>query len=126
MLTTRLVACLLAAAWSFPALAGIVDAAVKLAAGGVSAEVQLAWANRQANFELSARDIITLKDAKISDAVVMALVRNSASSSTPEAAAVAEAPRETTRYVEREVVRPTTTYITEPTTYVTPGVSYAS
>jgi hypothetical protein len=121
MFIPRFVACVLAAAVTFPALAGVVDEAVKLAAGGVAADVQLAWANRQKNFELSARDIIALKDAQVPDDVVMVLVRNSASSSMAEAREVA--PRETARYVERELAQPTT-YVSTPTTYVATPASY--
>jgi hypothetical protein len=123
MFIPRYVAFVLAAAACFPALAGVVDDAVKLAAGGVSLDVQLAWANRQKNFELTARDIIALKDAQVPDEVVVTLVRGSAANSTAEVENRNDT-RESVpaRYVEREVIRerPTTTYVS------VPSASYAS
>jgi hypothetical protein len=76
MFLTRLGAVVLAiATLGSSAYADIVDDAAKLAAGGVSEEVMLAWANDQGNFALTGQDVIALKDAKVPDAVIVALLR---------------------------------------------------
>jgi len=129
MFIPRIAFPLLAAVLAMPAFAQVVDDAVRLAAGGVSEDVMVTWAERQSGHEISAADIVALKDAKVSDRVIIALIRRSADT---EMAAVEPEPvqrREVVRQQpaplrEREVIRyvdsPTTTYET------TPGVQLAA
>ncbi len=117
----RIMKTCLAMLFAVPAFAGVTDDAIQLSASGVSEEVLLAWAQRQEGVEIAPKDIIALKDGKVSDRVVVALIKRGGES-YPEAPA---AESRETEYVEREHVR----YV-EPTTssvsYAVPAASYYS
>ena len=54
--------------------ADITDDAIHLASSGVSDEVVIAWAEQQHIAPLSASDIIRMKDAKVSETVIIELI----------------------------------------------------
>lgn len=125
MFIARIAFPLFAAVLAVPAFAAVVDDAVRLATGGVSEEVMLSWAERQSGYEITAADIVAMKDAKVPDRVVVALIKHAGA---PEIAAAEPVERqevirrEPVRGVEREVVRyvdstPSVEYVS------TPGVS---
>jgi len=131
MFISRIAFPLLAAVMAVPAFAEVVDDAVKMAAGGVSDEVMISWAERQSGHEISAADIVSLKGAKVPDRVIIALIRRSgedemaiAPQQVQRREVVRQQPVRQVQVKEREVIR----YVDAPsTTYdVTPGVELAS
>ena len=90
---SRLCVLVLAAAASLPLFADVTDDAIKLTQAGASADVIVAWAQHQGGSALSAQDILRLRDAKVPDEAITALMRSTPSA--PSSAVV-----ESTRYVE--------------------------
>ena len=73
---SRLSLVLLAAVMALPVFAdGLVDDCIKLTQGGVGEEVIVAWAERQGGSNLSATDVLRLKDGKVPDRAIAALLR---------------------------------------------------
>ena len=64
--------------------ADIVSDTIKLTEGKVNEDVILAWAQQQPAFQASAENIIALKDHKVSDKVILALIKGN--ENTPLAA----------------------------------------
>src|SRR5438105_14620712 len=79
MKTTRLSLLALAAVLALPVFAqGVVEDAIRLSQGGVGEEVLVAWAEKQGSQNLTAQDIIRLKEAKVPDRAVAAMIRTGA------------------------------------------------
>src|SRR5579862_3907027 len=57
--------------------ADLTDDVIKLSGSGVSDDVMLAWAEQQHGAALSAENILALKDHKVSDKVILTLLRGS-------------------------------------------------
>ena len=55
--------------------ADVVSDTIKLSEGGVNEDVILAWAQQQPSFQASAENIIALKDHKVSDKVILTLIK---------------------------------------------------
>jgi len=72
---TRLTLLALAAVLALPVFADVVDDCIKLAQGGVGEEVIVAWADRQGGANLTAADVLRLKDGKVSDKAIATLIR---------------------------------------------------
>ncbi len=98
----RLICVVLAGLLTLPAFAEVAVDAIMLSQHGVSPVVMVAWAEQQHLGPLSSQDILRMKDAKVPDAVVAALIHAAAAShvavAQSEPAATYVAP--TTTYVE--------------------------
>jgi len=92
------------AAFAMPVFADVVDDAVMLSQSGVSDDVIVAWSQRQHVGALSAQDILRLRNGKVPDRAITAMIQASQTSSTSVNA-------------ESVQTTPSTTYYTEPTTY---------
>ena len=66
----------LAAVLALPVFADTVDDCIKLAQGGVGEEVIVAWAERQNTTSMSATEVLRLKDGKVPDRAIAALLRS--------------------------------------------------
>ena len=55
--------------------ADVVSDTIKLTEGGVGEDVVLAWAQQQPSFQANAENIIALKDHKVSDKVILTLIK---------------------------------------------------
>lgn len=66
----------LAAVLTLPVFADTVDDCIKLAQGGVGEEVIVAWAERQNATSMSATEVLRLKDGKVPDRAIAALLRS--------------------------------------------------
>src|SRR5690349_7244329 len=53
----------------------VIDDTIKLANSGVAEEVIVAWAAKQHTLDVTVKNIVALKDAKVSDKVILALIK---------------------------------------------------
>jgi hypothetical protein len=103
-------------------MAGTVDDAIKLARGGISEEVILAWAENQGPAKLSRADIFRMHDSNVSDKVIVALLKKSLEEKKAEKPVEKPAPKvveQPAEPVEEVVATPKVVY-----TYSTPVYSY--
>src|SRR5262245_51652567 len=77
----RLSLMVLAAVVALPVFADVTEDAIKLTAAGVGEEVVVAWAERQDAGNISAQDIIRMKDGKVPDRAIATLIRSGSSRS---------------------------------------------
>ena len=125
--------------------ADVVSDTIRLTEGGVNKDVILAWAQQQPAFQASAENIIALKDHKVSDDVILALIKGNEntplnvaplstktvtdhgwlrkSDATIAARRVADQPTTEQAPVQSEpqVIAPATTTYVQPATYVVPS-----
>src|ERR1043165_9000721 len=108
---TKLSLLALAAVLALPVFAqSVVEDAIRLSQGGVGEEVMIAWAEKQNTGGLAAQDIIHLKEAKVPDRAIAALIRGGTVSMPAQYAA------QTDRHVT-EVPGTSTTYVQPSTSY---------
>ena len=93
----------LAAVWALPVFAqsAVIADAIKLSHAGLGEEVMIAWAEKQESGALSAADIVQLKEAKVPDRAIMALIRSGAKSTPAGNPMMVQKPRETVTYAAR-------------------------
>lgn len=119
----RLTLVMLATVMALPVFAdGLVDDCIKLAQGGVGEEVVVAWAERQGGGNLSAADILRLKDGKVPDRAIATLIRSGSRVPMMHGEMRAEQPQIQTVPAQHQTVayEPTTTC----STCATPATSY--
>ena len=134
--------------------ADVVSDTIKLTEGGVGEDVVLAWAQQQPSFQASAENIIALKDHKVSDKVILTLIKGNeniplkaapsnrvasdrgwlrrsdamtarrVSDQTNVEAQIASEPQAIAPRQETYIA-PSTTYYVQPATYVYPATTVA-
>lgn len=112
----------------------VIEDAIKLTTSGINEEVIVAWAGKQHSLDVTVKNIVALKDGKVSDKVILALIKSA--EAAPAAGQrwigrdgqVESAPRENqapaTRYEPTyDNNRAVAPYVPS-TAYVSPSVSY--
>jgi len=104
----------LLATLALPALAAVSDDAIKMAQNGIQDDVIVAWCEAQQIASITAQDVLRMKEGKVPDRAIIAMIRNAAAN-RPVAVATKPLPVEntTTEYVET----PSTTYVSPPPYY---------
>ncbi len=111
-MSSKLCILALAAVCALPVFADPVDDAIMLTQKGASEEVLVAWSQRH-SMNLSAQDIVRLKNGGVSDKVIAALVNSSSNQPQQSVAAGYQQPPPST-----------TTYVETPTYYYSDGTPY--
>ncbi|MEI6232348.1 MAG: hypothetical protein WCT04_04815 [Planctomycetota bacterium] len=135
MTYARLSVLALAAVMALPVFADVVDDCIRLAQGGVGEEVIVAWVERQGSADLSAADVLRMKDGKVPDRAIAALLRVGVRA--PMRQMPQTQPQQQPRYQTQEApiqtvavprtvsYEPATRYVySEPTSYVYPSTYY--
>jgi hypothetical protein len=98
---------------ALPAFAAVTDDAIKLAQNGIKDDVIVAWCETQPMTSITAQDVLRLKEGKVPEAAIIALIRTAAAHRPIMTAPTAPA-------------APGTEYVEAPTatTYVAPAPHY--
>ena len=62
----------------------VIEDAVKLTNSGIAEEVVVAWASKQHTLDITVKNIVTLKEGKVSDKVILALIKASETAAPAE------------------------------------------
>ena len=97
---------ILAAVMALPVFADVADDAIQLAQKGVNEQIIEAWAQRQAGVSLTSQDILRMKEANVSEAVIGILSQNGATAQSQTQSIYTPDATASTTYVQ-----PSTTYV---------------
>ncbi|HLX62878.1 MAG TPA: hypothetical protein VKX17_16500 [Planctomycetota bacterium] len=83
MFSSRFYVLAFAAILALPVLAEVTEDAIKLAQNGVTEDVIVAWCENQNVRNLTAQDVLRMKDGKVPDRAIAALLRTAARQTVP-------------------------------------------